>query len=92
MEEKKNLVFIFSFSITIISLLFIIFNINLVFSETVYLLVLMVALLNFIIAIVYLRRLLVEIKYDNDERKEKEKNVRDCYQYYQLLNPSEINN
>ena len=52
----------------------------------------MVALLNFIIAIVYLHRLLAEIKYDNDERKEKEKNVRDCYQYYQLLNSSEINN
>lgn len=68
------------------------FNINLVLLETIYQLVLMVALLNFFIAIVFLRRFLAEIRYDLDERKGKEKNVRDCYLYYQLLNPPELNN
>jgi hypothetical protein len=94
MEEKKTLIltFIFSLLITIISILFIIFNINLILSENVYQFVLMVPLLFFFIAFFSLRRLLTEIRYDIDEKNDKEKNVRDCYQYFQLLNPPEINN
>ena len=94
MKEKRilALAFIFPFLIAVISMLFVIFNINLALSEAIYQLVLMVALLSFFIAIVFLRRFLVEIRYDIDERKDNEKNVRDCYLYHQLLNPPELNN
>lgn len=94
MKEKRilALAFIFPLLIAIMSILFVMFNINLVLLETIYQLVLMVALLSFFIAIVFLRRFLVEIRYDLDERKGKEKNVRDCYLYHQLLNPPELNN
>ncbi len=94
MKEKRilALAFIFPLLIAIMSILFVMFNINLVLLEIIYQLVLMVALLSFFIAIVFLRRFLVEIRYDLDERKGKEKNVRDCYLYHQLLNPPELNN
>jgi len=81
MKEKRilALAFIFPFLIAIMSILFVMFNINLVLLETNYQLVLMFALLNFFIAIVFLRRLLAEIRYDLDERKGKERNVKDYY-------------
>jgi hypothetical protein len=49
-------------------------------------------MLNFSIAIFFLRRFLDEVRYDINDKKGKEKNIRDCFLYHQLLNPPEINN
>jgi hypothetical protein len=43
-------------------------------------------------SIFLLKKILVEIRYDIDSRKEKEKNVRDIYMYDQLLDPPTTNN
>jgi len=94
MKEKRifALIFIICSIIAIISILIICINSKLFFSEVIYQLLLVIILLNIFLARLYLCRLLVEIRYDIDETKGKEKNVRDCYLYHQLLNPPEVNN
>ena len=49
--------------------------------------VLIVSCLSFFIVVVSLHILLKDIRYELNELKEKEKNVRDVYRYNQLLNP-----
>jgi len=94
MNEKKTmtLTFIFSFILEVLSILFIVFNINKIFSGVIYQIVLVISLLIFFIAAIFLRRLINEIKYDVEERKIREKNVKDCYQYFQILNPPNTDN
>ena len=94
MKEKKSLAltFIFLLSIGVLLLSFTVFDVSHFFSGIIFQISLAFVVLTFFIAFVYLRRFIAEITYDVDEKREKEKNVRDCYQYLQLLNPPDTNN
>jgi len=94
MKEKKTmtLTFIFSLFIASLGMFFIVFNINKILSEIIYQIILIISLLSFFTGFIFLKRLINEIKYDIEEKKLREKNVRDCYQYFQLLNPPNIDN
>ena len=67
-------------------------DVNLLFSEIMYQLVLIVICICFMLSIIFFRKLLVEIRYEIDSHNEKEKNVRDIYLYNQLLDPPTTNN
>jgi len=94
MKEKKTmtLTFIFSLFIASLSLLFIIFNINKIFLDIIYQIILIISLLSFFMGFIFLRRLINEIKYDVEDKKGREKDVKDCYHYFQFLNPPFIDN
>ena len=60
--------------------------------ETLYQIAVIVLFLNVIISTACLRKILVDIRFKINGIKEKEKNVKECYQYDQLLNPPIMNN
>lgn len=60
--------------------------------EPLHQLVVIVLFLSILISTVCLRKLLVDIQFKINEIKKKEKNVKECYQYDQLLNPPIMNN
>lgn len=93
--KEKNLLkikFIFLLLTSFSILYFAIFDLSNYFSGSVYYFTLFFVFIVFVFSILYLKKLLAEMKYDIDEKKQKEKNVRDCYQYLQLLNPPDVNN
>jgi hypothetical protein len=61
-------------------------------KKLIYDFVFIIALLNFTIAIISIRKLMIDVKHDKKVINRKEKNVRDFYQYTQLLDPPEMNN
>jgi len=89
------LVFLFSLSSVILSVSWFIFNrvdIGSVLTENLYQFVLTMSCLSFVVTVVSLYRLLFDLQHKINEVKDKEKNVRDIYQYDQLLNPPVMNN
>ena len=97
MVQKKTLIttFLFSTVLVILSVLWLLFNIvgNIgLLLEPLHQLVVIVLFLSIFISTVCLRKLLVDIRFKINEIKEKEKNVKECYQYDQLLNPPIMNN
>jgi len=97
MAQKKTLVVTFLLSVifTILSASWLLFNIvgNIgLLLESLYQFVAIVVCLGALISIVCLRKILVDIRFKINEIKEKEKNVKECYQYDQLLNPPIMNN
>ena len=94
MNEKKTLAFVFVFllTFTVLSIFFLILNIHLFFQEIFYHIILTLSFLNLFIAIWVLRKFLAEVYYEVNEKKDKEKNARDCFLYHQLFNPPEIDN
>jgi len=94
MNEKKTLAFIFVFllTLTLISIFFLIINVHLIFYGLYYQIILSLALINLLIAILFLKKFLAEVFYDIEDKKDKEKNARDCILYNQLFSPPEINN
>lgn len=98
MTDKKTLVKVFTFSLllAVLSMSWFVFNmivdIDLVFGEISCQFALVLAFLSFFISIVFLRKLLVSIRRDINRRNEKEKNIRDFYQYKMLLDPPTMNN
>jgi len=97
MVQKKTLIktFLLSTVLIILSaswlLLNIVGNIELLL-EPLHQLVVIVLFLSILISTACLRKLLVDIRFKINEIKEKEKNVKECYQYDQLLNPPIMNN
>jgi len=94
MNEKKTLAFIFVFllTLTLVSIFFLTINIHLIFSDIYYQMILSLTLLNLLIAILFFKKFLAEVFYDIEDKKDKEKNARDCMLYHQLFNPPEIDN
>ncbi len=89
------IVFLFSLSSVVLSVSWFIFNrvdIDLIITENLYQFILTMSCLSFIVTVVSLHRLLFDLQYKINEVKDKEKNVRDIYQYDQLLNPPSMNN
>jgi len=94
MNERRSMgiIFIVSLLFTIGLLMFIVININLILTVRLYQIIVLITVLNFMLFFVSYRKLSAEIKYDIDEHNQKEKSVRDYYQYIQLLDPPEYNN
>lgn len=94
MKETKTLgiIFISSLSILVISCLILI--LSLLFKKTSFQSIFVIVIIGFCISFFSLRKFLVESRYEIDEKKQKEKNIRDCYKYQQLLNPpnADMNN
>jgi len=97
MVQKKTLIktFLLSTALMILSaswlLLNIVGNIELLL-EPLHQLVVIVLFLSILISNVCLRKILADIRFKINEIKKKEKNVKECYQYDQLLNPPIMNN
>ena len=98
MASRRTLgvIFIFSLSFVIPSTSWVVFNImgdiGLIFINPICQFVAIMACLSFFIAAISLHKLLVDMRYEINETKGKEKNVRDFHQYIQLLNPPSMNN
>jgi len=98
MTDKKTLAKVFTASLllAVLSMSWFVFNIvveiDLVFSETLCQLALVLSFLSFFISIVFFRKLLVSIRRDINTRNEKEKNVQDFCQYKMLFDPPNMNN
>ena len=94
-QNKLSLAFIVTMLSTVIISSWFILNIindaTLLFSENVYQLVLIIICVCFILSIVLLKKFLVEIRYEIESYKEKERNIRDIYLYNQLLDPPNTN-
>ena len=67
---------------------------TLIFSKSITYFIFLIGCLSFAIMLWTLRILMVDIRYEINAAKEKEKNVKACYQYNQLLNPpdTDMNN
>ena len=92
-KRTSGIIFISSLLLMILSVSWLIFNtddIGLILTEIMHQFVLIMAWLSFFITALSLRKLLLYIQYETNERKEK--NVRDFHQYTKLLNPPFINN
>jgi hypothetical protein len=97
MAQKKTLttIFLFSTAFAILSALWLLFNIigNIeLLLETSYQFVVTLMFLSILVSIACLRKLLIDIRSKINKIKEKEKNIKECYQYDQLLNPPIMNN
>lgn len=89
------IVFLFSLSSVVLSVSWLIFNrvdMGSILTENLYQFVLTMSCLSFVVTVVSLYRLLFDLRYKINEVKDKEKNVRDIYQYDQLLDPPIMNN
>lgn len=79
-------------SISLFSTLYMFFNFDKIFTDIVVDIALLFSVFFFIFFYVIFRRFIVEFTYDLDEKRQKERNIRDCYLYNMLLNPPEENN
>ena len=72
----------------------IIFDVNLILTETVYQFVLLISCLSLIIATISIHDMLIKAKDKILDQQNKEINVRDVYRYQQLLSPpdTDMNN
>ena len=89
-KNKLGIACIISMLVTIIFSTW--FILNIITTENLYQIGLIILCICFIITVVLLRRFSVEIRYEIDTQKEKEKNIHDIYLYNQLLDPPSTNN
>ena len=98
MKSKRILLLIF-----ILSLLFAIMeiawffynyskNVNLVFTESIFIFVLTGVCVSFFVAFLALRKYFISGQIDIIKPKNIEKSIKEIYQYEQLLNPPDVNN
>jgi len=95
-RRTRGMLFIFCLLLATLSASWIFFSvlkdINLFFTELIYQFVFIISCLSLIIALIYIHEILDEAKSKIKEKKEKQKNVRDYYQYTQLLDPPPMDN
>jgi len=89
-KNKLGIACIISMLVTIIFSTWLIFNI--ITTENLNQIGLVVTCICFILTVVLLRKFSVETRYEIDTQKEKEKNIHDIYLYNQLLDPPSTNN
>jgi len=92
MQDKNKLGIACIISILVTSIFSTWFIFNMITAENLYQIGLIILCICFIITVVLLRRFSVEIRYEIDTQKEKEKNIHDIYLYNQLLDPPSANN
>ena len=95
-QNPLCLAFIISILSTLVISTWFIYNIigdiSLFFSHTIYQMLLIIICVCFVLSAIFFRKLLTEVRYEVDNRKEKERNIRDIYLYNQLLDPPSTNN
>lgn len=97
MTDRRTLVIVFLFSLSsvVLSVSWFILNrvdIGSILTENPYQFVLIMLCLSFVVTVISLHRLLSDLQHKINEVKDKEKNVKDIYQYDQLLSPPIMNN
>jgi hypothetical protein len=98
MKNKRILllIFIFSLLLGVMEIAWFFYNYNknvsLIFTESIIQFVLAGLCLSFFVAFLSLYNYLTDEKIKIDEPKNIEKNIKDIFQYEQLLNPPDINN
>jgi len=95
-QNKLGLAFtistIFTFIVSYWFVSSILTDFNLLFSENIYKIIGIFLILSFIFSMYLLKKFLIELRYEIDSFREKEKNIRDIYMYNQLLDPPTTNN
>jgi predicted Zn-dependent protease len=72
---------------SIIWIIFNIFNVNLILTQSPFQFVFILSCLSFIVSILTIRKLLAEVKNILKEERFNQRNVKDVYMYSQLLDP-----
>lgn len=95
-RRTRGVLFIFWLLLAALSASWIFFSVlndmSLIFTEPIYQSVFIISCLSLFIAVISLHEILDEVKSKINEEKEKQKNIRDAYQYTQLLDPPSMNN
>lgn len=90
------LIFIFSLLFAIMEIAWFFYNYNknvsLIFTESIFQFVLAGVCLSFFVAFLSLYKYFNEEQIENVKPKNIEKDIKDIYQYEQLLNPPDFNN
>ncbi len=67
-------------------------NLNLILYDIIYLIPLLFGIVFILYSFLKIKKILNELIYDVKEEEQRQKNIRDVYQYKQLLDPPETNN
>lgn len=93
---KRQVLFIFCLIAAALSTSWIVFSflydIDLILTKVTHQIILAITCLSLCISIIFTREILSEVKIQIEEDNEKQRSVRDFYQYAQLLDPPEMNN
>ena len=98
MKEQKLLSITFTASILsafvfmVLILFTIFFNKNFLFTQFVHQIIFVIFCICLFVSIVSFKKSIIEIKYEIQTKKERERNVRDVFLYNQLLDPPTTNN
>jgi ABC-type siderophore export system fused ATPase/permease subunit len=98
MKRSKILTITFTFWILLIImsvswLTFLFYNnLYLLSTNIIFLLVLIVAIISFTLSIFFISQILVDVRIEIKEARQKEKNIRDLLEYNQILDPPSIYN
>ena len=93
MKKVKMLTMVFTFWVLLIVmstswLVFLLLNnINLVLQDLLFSIVLIIACISFTLSIFFIYQVIVDVLIEIKKTKEKEKNIKDIYQYDQILDP-----
>ena len=92
MQKMSDMVFISFLSILALSTLCLFFVFSSIYVELTDYIMLSTIFISFLVVLFSLRKLVLDMKFDISEKVVKEKNIRDIYQYNQVLDPPDIDN
>ena len=93
MKKIRTLTMVFTFWVLVVfmsvSWLFflLINNIHLIFEQAIFLFVLVIAFIGFSLSMFFVFQIISDVRIEIRKEKEKLKNIRDVYEYNQLLDP-----
>ena len=67
-------------------------NVHLVYEQPPFLIVLIIAIAAFTLSFFFISQLIVDVRLEIQKEREKQRNIRDVYQYDQLLDPPSMYN
>ena len=95
-QKKLTMIFIFSLIFVIISTIIllskILTNVETLFTEIKFQILLFLSFIGFFITLTSLHTIIIDIDKEIDSRADKEKNIKDYYLYSQLIDPPVLNN
>ena len=91
-RKMSDMVFISFLSILTLSTLCLVFIFSSIYAELINYVFLSTIFISFLVVFLSIRKLLIDTKSDISEKTLKEKNIRDIYQYNQILDPPDIDN
>jgi len=91
-RKMSDMVFISFLSILTLSTLCLVFVFSSIYAELINYVFLSTIFISFLVVLLSFRKLLIDVKSDISEKTLKEKNIRDIYQYNQILDPPDIDN